>query len=84
MQKFRCKICLNGLVRIFLCRCSGRADHTVKSMCFLGFIYFIYTDSSHLVIRTHSYVVPGIIKIFSENDFRAAGMLRGKVFYAVD
>jgi hypothetical protein len=34
MQKFRCKICLNGLVRIFLCRCSGRADHTVKSMCF--------------------------------------------------
>lgn len=51
---------------------------------FLGFIYFIYTDSSHLVIRTHSYVVPGIIKIFSEKDFRAAGMLRGKVFYAVD
>lgn len=51
---------------------------------FLGFIYFIYTDSSHLVIRTHSYVVPEIIKIFSENDFRVAGMLRGKVFYAVD
>lgn len=51
---------------------------------FLGLICFIYTDSSHLVIRTHSYVVPGIIKIFSENDFRAAGMLRGKVFYAVD
>lgn len=60
------------------CR-SYREEHE-----FLGLICFIYTDSSHPVIRAHSYVTQGIIKIFSENDLTATGILRGKIFYAVD